>query len=895
MAGHRPSAHARRHSFAGIAVGALALALLPLGSVGAGLGSAAAGRDGSGRPWMDATQSPDTRAAQLLARMTLEEKVDLMTGNQGEAPYAYYNAPIPRLGIPALKMADASSGVAPRGWTLPGTGTAATAMPSMQAMGATWSMPEVRRLAAVVTAEVLETGQNVLLGPDGDIVRVPWWGRIQETQGEDPLMNATMNTAYVGTVQARHVIAALKHYAAYTQETNRGSGLNTLVDMRTLREVYTLVFESAVRSAHLGAVMCSFNKINGVYSCENALTLRTVLKGRIGFTGFVLTDFGAIHDTLAALHGGTDMETGTVTVYDGALLAAAQSGQAPISQINEACLRILRTMFRIGIFDHTYAPTSIPVAQHDLAAQRIEEQAITLLKNRRGILPLRSSDRHLAVIGADANVLASGGGAPWVQPTRSTPALQGIQQRAAGHATVRWVRGNDPVNQADMLESAGMTAVPSSVLTPAGDAGTGLTASYCTNDNFQGPAATTRTDGQVKFDRGFLSDFGAWGAGTTQYPLPPTGAASAVWTGSLTAPTTGRYTLDLSGWGDATLTVAGRTATMTGADGVLSRVDLTVDLAGGQSYPIRVTYRADHPFNGLEPGTLLLQWRTPAGALAPAIRAAARAAASSDVAIVYLRTYESEQRDRLSLKLPESADLLVRAVRAANPRTVVVLANAGPVTMPWLRSVPAVVETYYGGQEQGRALARVLWGDVNPSGKLTVTYPRSETAVPPTLRNPLANFARVDVAYREGVAVGYKGYQRYGVRPLFPFGYGLSYTRFAYSRLRLPGATSGRSPIRVRFRLTNLGHRAGAEVAQVYVRLPRRAGEPRRLVGWAKVRVSAGASRRAVVRIDPRAQTHPLGVYDTAAQRWQNVRGRYRVYVGASSQNLRLVGSFRLR
>ena len=225
---------------------------------------------------------------------------------------------------------------------------------------------------------------------------------------------------------------------------------------------------------------------------------------------------------------------------------------------------------------------------------------------------------------------------------------------------------------------------------------------------------------------------------------------------------------------------------MTGADATLSNAASPVlHLTAGQSHTLHITYQADHPFDSLEPGTLLLQWKTPSGTDSPAIQAAAAAAKKTQVAIVYVRTYEGEQRDRVSLKLPQSANELIHAVRAANPHTIVVLANSGPVTMPWLNSVPAVVETYFGGQEQGSALASVLWGDVNPSGKLTITYPTSDTAVPPGVTNPWATADNLNVTYGEGINVGYKGYDAAGITPLFPFGYGLSYTTFGYSNLQL--------------------------------------------------------------------------------------------------------------
>jgi beta-glucosidase len=297
--------------------------VLSIGAVGAPAGAATrAGHASAARPWLDAGRPPQERARLLLEQMTLAEKVDLMTGNQGEAPYAFYNAPIPRLGIPALKMADAGGGVAPRGWTLPDTGGKATAMPSEMALGATWSRGVVRRFAAVVADEVRATGQNVLLAPDTDVARLPWFGRISESQGEDPILNGDLNSAYAATVQARNVIATLKHYTANNQETNRGAGQNAIMDERTLREVYALAFEAVIARARLGAVMCSFNKINGEYSCQKAMTLRTVLKGQLRFTGFVMSDFGALHDTLEGLAAGDDLETGTTTIYDGALLVA---------------------------------------------------------------------------------------------------------------------------------------------------------------------------------------------------------------------------------------------------------------------------------------------------------------------------------------------------------------------------------------------------------------------------------------------------------------------------------------------------------------------------------------------------------------------------------------------
>lgn len=859
-------------------------------------------RHASARPWLDTELTPASRAKLLLAQMTLPEKVDLMTGNQGDAPYAYYNAPIVRLGIPALKMADASSGIAPRGWSLVGTGQNATALPSMQALGATWSRSTVKRYAGVVANEVLETGQNVLLGPDTDIQRQPWWGRTDETESEDPTLNADVTGPYTNVVQSKHVIADLKHYAGYNQETNRGNGENDVMSTRTLREVYTLAFESVIQRSHPGSVMCSFNKINGAYSCDNPFTLRNVLKGRLKFTGFVITDFGALHDTLTGLQAGTDMETGTDTFYDGALLSAVENHTAPLSLVNQACTRILLTMFRLGIFDHSYTPSPIPVSAHDKVATATEEQAITLLRNVHHQLPLKASTKSITVVGADANILAAPSGAPWVSPTESTPVLKGILAHANG-ATVKWVPGNDPVNPASMLETSDMTTVPSSVLAPPNGVGTGLQTSYWDNTTFQGSPSVTRIDKQVNYDVGFLSTFGSWAGQTSQVPIPPVTSPaeqqSVVYTGSITAPKTGAYTLDLTGFGDATLELDGtQIITMNGADETLSNAASPVlHLVAGVGHTLRITYQADHPFDSLEPGTLLLQWKTPSGALSPAIQAAAAAAAKSQVAIVYARTYEGEQRDRVSLKLPESQNQLINAVRAANPHTVVVLANSGPVLMPWLHHVPAVVETYFGGQEQGRALANVLWGNVDPSGKLTDTYPTSDTAVPPGVTDPWATADNLDVTYGEGIDVGYKGYDVAGIKPLFPFGYGLSYTSFHLGNLQLtPRAVTRRTTIHVHYTLRNTGNRTGADVTEVYLGLPKSTGEPpKRLVGYAKTTLRAGHRATLDIAINPAASTNPLGYFSTGANRWKIAPGTYTVYVGNSERSTPLTATFTIK
>ncbi|GAA0814558.1 glycoside hydrolase family 3 protein [Spirilliplanes yamanashiensis] len=854
------------------------------------------------RPWTNAALSPDRRAALVLARMTLEEKVELMTGDQGAAPSAFYNAGIARLGIPELRMADAGAGIAPRGWTLPGTGGSATAMPSSIALGATFDPALARVYAGVVADEAKATRHAMLLGPNADPSRQPFWGRIAESGGEDPVLTSALVTSYVREVQRRRVIANLKHYTAYTQEVNRGLGQNSIVGERALREVHTLPYEAAVDDARLGSVMCAFNKINGVYACESDQALDTILRRQLGFTGFVITDFGAIHSTAPSVRAGTDMETGTRAFYDGPLLAAVRAGQVPESLVDRSVLRILRTMFAVGVFDTRYPATAIPARRHGAVAGQVQDEAITLLKNQR-VLPLSARTRSVAVIGGDANIASTIGGSARVQPTYQVSVLDALRER--GRRTgMRVVHepGNDPVHGASMIETADMTAVPSSVLTPDSGTGTGVTARYWATPAPTGDPGLTRTEQQVFYDVGFVGGSPAFaGLYASQVPATPTlgaptgGNQAARYTGFFTAPRTGVYRLGLTGWGEARAYLDDRLIIdMTGADGRRDVRSAPLTLTGGERHRLRVEYASTRPLVGLQPGTLLLQWSTPAGAYAPSVQRAAAAARRADVAVVYLRTYETEERDRVSLKLPQNADQLVRAVRAANPRTVVVLATGGPTTMPWLRDVPSVLQNWFGGQEEGNSLTRVLFGRENPSGRLPVTFPRTERALPPGVQNPWDTIGDLDVEFSEGVNIGYRGYRAAGVRPLFPFGHGLSYTSFRYSGRPADTvrATGRDDTAYLRVRVRNTGRRAGTEVVQVYLgRLPGVGSPALKLAGFAKVDLRPGQSRQVRIAVDRRE----LSYWDSAGDRWVTPRGTVRVHVGSSSADLRLTGTVTVR
>jgi len=482
--------------------------------------------------------------------------------------------------------------------------------------------------------------------------------------------------------------------------------------------------------------------------------------------------------------------------------------------------------------------------------------------------------------------------------------LEGIRRRVGEGVRVQYAEGVDPGSAVDLLP--GPPLVPSSVLTPASSSSEvhGLHAEYWTNTRFEGEPELVRTDRQVALNLGFFN-YTIFNASSLKTPEEFNNAISVRWTGSLTAPVTGEYTLSLTHLGTARLYLDGRL--LIDDPGItLETQSVTLHLVADQPHALRIDYAADRPeqytpvpgevsTSGLIGSKVRLGWEHPADMVPPAMQEAAALAARSDVAVVVVRDYRNEHADLPSLTLSNEQDLLVQTLVAANPRTIVVLATGGPVLLPWIDQVPAVLASWYGGQEQGNALADVLFGDVNPSGKLPVTFPRSEQETP--VSSPEQYSRTENVAhFSEGLAVGYRGYDQLGIEPLFPFGYGLSYTSFAYDQLQVePETTDGTRPIRVSFMVTNTGACAGAEVAQVYLGLPASTGEPpKRLVGWARVEVEPGSTKEVSVTLDPKASSLPLSYWDVTTRAWQIAGGDYQVYVGASSRDIRLTGTLRV-
>ena len=850
---------------------------------------------------MDTALSPDERATLLLAQMTLEEKVDMLSEKSSTGMQ------VSRPGIPALTFADGPAGIRIDRSRRDVNGGKATAPPTPIALAATWDPFAAERYGDMLGREAWSTGHNVLFGPGLDIARIPSFGRLFESLGEDPVLTGQMAARYIQGVQRHPVIATAKHYNVNAQEENRLE-VDAQLDERTLQEIYTLPFEAAVKDGRIGAVMGAYNKINGTFCCENSHLLTEILRQQLGFTGWVVSDFQATHSTVEAASAGLDIELDIppAKFFGTRLLEAIAEGQVSLATIDDKVYRILRSMFAFGLFDSPPEITPLPVQAHGKLAREIAAEGIVLLKNSGDLLPLsRQELRSLAIIGADADRYITGGGSSLVRPTYLVSILDGIRQRVGEDVGIEYAEGIDPLSSADLLP--GPPLVPSSLLTPPGSGFElqGLRAEYWTNARFEGEPRLVRTDRQVGLNLGLFNFLILNASSLPQVPEDLNNTMSVRWTGSLTVPATGDYILSLTHLGTARLYLGGQL--LVDDPGLSLRVDrATCHLVAGEQHELRIEYAADRPEQAVPaPGVqgafaligakVRFGWEHPPGVIPSSMQEAVDLAERSDMAVVVVRDYNSEHADRPSLTLPNEQDLLVQAVVAANPRTIVVIASGGPVLMPWLDQVPAVLECWYGGQEIGNAVAGILFGDVTPSGKLPVTFPHSESDTPVSSPEQYSRAEKI-ARFSEGLCVGYRGFDQFGIEPLFPFGYGLSYTSFAYDQLHIePETTDGASPIRVSFTVANMGTRTGTEIAQVYLGLPESTGEPpKRLAGWAKVELAPGETKEESVTLDPHATSRPFSYWDVSTNGWEIASGDYGVYVGASSRDIRLTGDFHL-
>ncbi|WP_150253114.1 glycoside hydrolase family 3 protein [Nocardiopsis deserti] len=816
----------RRTLLSATAVAAAAAALAPP--------SAAA----APRPRDRSEATPAERAEELLARMSTQDKAALVCCD--------FDA-VAALGVPPLLFADASAGV--RGET------GVTAFPVPLAQTATFAPDLLADMGAAIAKETRGKGFNSILGPTVDLARTWRSGRTAEGMGEDPHLAGRLAARITASMVGGHVATTVKHFSAYNQEYDRLT-VDVRVSERALHETHHAPFRYVVDRVPETSVMTSYPRINGVYAPQNP-ELIADLKDVLGLRGYTVPDFMSGDDQIAAARAGMDLAG---LGPDGVRISPEDAAALPADRLDDAARRVLVTMFAGGLFDHPLPPPeeTVSTAAHRELARKIAAHSTVLLTNRDSLLPL-AEGASVAVLGPAGTDFVTGiEGSSWVEPGEWTTLLRAIRDRSGGRVVhAQGSRGDVPLD-----------TVPASALrTPDGDPG--LRGTFHAGPDLGGDPVATATTGELAFE------------GAPVDGLP--GVWSARWSGVLTVPADGLCRFSLVFSGRARLVLDGETA----VEGVRPSRDFMFgpytyplhavrEFTAGQEVEVAVEYTNDGAFLGA--ADLAFGWQPESG-----IPEAARTAAGADVAVVVVNRVAGENMDHTSLALPGDQDALVRAVAAANPNTVVVLNTDGPVLMPWLDDVGAVVQTWYGGAETGTALASVLYGDADPAGRLPLTFPASEEQGPGASAR---TYPGVDgaVHYDEGPDIGYRYYQRHGQEPLFPFGHGLSYTSYQYASLGLRHDRQEEELV-VGVTVHNTGDRAGHEVVQVYVGLPEEAdAAPAQLKAFHKVRLGPGARERVELRV-PLAD---LGVWDGQARERRLLSGLYRVRVGRSSADLPL-------
>lgn len=817
------------------------------------------------------------RVESILKLMTVEEKIDLLGGER-----LFDIDGIPRLGVPTMKTADGPFGV--RRYAR------ANVMAGGIALAATWNMQLAGEVGKQMGRDARARGVHFYLAPGVNIYRSPLNGRNFEYLGEDPFLAGRMAVEFVRGVQSQDVAATVKHYLGNNSEFARHTS-DSIIDERTLREIYMPAFEASVREANVAAVMDGYNLMNGEHMTQSRYLNVDVLKREWGFPGVVMSDWVATYDTLAAANGGLDIEMPSGQYLNRELLLPLiEAGKVTSATLDDKVRRILRTAVRFGWLDREQLDPAIPVSnpQGRAAALQTAREGMVLLKNENGTLPLdKQRVRTLAIIGPNAfPAVPHGGGSVTVAPFHAVSFMEGLSNHLGTNVDVHYARGI-----ADLRRVANATAF--STTASDGERGVWLE----TFDNAE-LAGTPNRRIVRNINQGAPLDLTAFATGELELSgdaLQPSKSLSWRWTGYYTPAQTGNHDVFVQFGGFAR--------------GVGHRLFIDDKLVADH-WRIKSSVVASHRL-ALEasPHKIVLECRGEAGGFAgsePFVRlgvaregtwvdpAAEQMAAKADavvIAVGYDSATETEDWDR-SFSLPPGQDELIRKLAGANRNTIVVVTSGGAVdTTQWLSATPALLQAWYPGQEGGTALAEILFGDVNPSGKLPATFERRWQDNP--VHDSYYPAAGTDqVIYKEGVFVGYRGYEQQGTQPLFAFGHGLSYTTFRYHDVAIKPATAAGHLYEVSFSVTNTGSRPGAAVPQVYVSEDNaRVARPlKELKGFTKLTLRPGETRNVTVPLNARAFSY----YDAKAKRWRADAGTFSILVGSSSAQIEIEAEVKL-
>jgi beta-glucosidase len=800
--------------------------------------------------------------------MTLEEKIQMLHGM-----VAYPNLPTisqaigalvntieatgyiegnDRLGIPPLTMEDGPVGVR-RG--------KATDFPAALGMAASFNPDLLELVGKDIGNELKSKGKAMLLAPCTNILRVPMGGRTFEAYGEDPYLASSLAVSYIKGVQSNDVIATPKHYAANNQEQDRMTASSD-VDELTLHEIYFPAFKAAVKEAGALSIMPAYNKVNGTYCTENEYLMKE-LKDEWGFKGFTVSDWGATHSTVEAALAGLDVEMPGGTYFGKSLLDAVKGGEVGENIINDKVARILRTMFITGLFDNPIIVKDIDFEGHGKDALKIAEEGMVLLKNENNFLPLNPDKiKKLAIIGSTAkSPRYFGGGSARTNPVYTVTPYDALSKV---FKNINYAEG---IN----LEQSKIQAFLSTYLIPSNGEGHGLTAEYYNNMDLTGSPVLVRTDENIDFN---------WESGSPDDKINKD-KFSVRWSGYLVFPESNEYEIGVASDDGIRLYIDDLKVIDKWKDQGTTTYTTPMKFDSGRKYKVKIEYYENSG------GAVAIFGSVKKVDESSLLSKAASIAKDADVALVFVQDDQTEGKDH-DIVLPYNQNELINAVSNVNPNTVVILNTGGPILMNnWINNTKAVLEAWYGGQEMGNAVANILTGKVDPSGRLPATFPYRKEDIPAIyyVNNPEEGYPGIDghVRYAEGVYVGYRHYDAKDINPLFPFGYGLTYTTFNYRdfEVSVDKAGQGKASIVVQ----NIGTREGKEVIQLYKVSPGR--DYKELISFKKITLQPGKFEKVLFYITPNL----LADYDKNLD-YTIQSGIYELSVGSNVVDIKFRQSF---